>query len=96
MGSQMFDLISQFTSEAKENSSEQNIENLEQLKNLKKEIHNSLSSTSNDRLEGQKEALKMMGLGDVDLGESEPVVENPKLAEIQEPKSDDKMSEIQN
>ena len=73
MGSQMVDLISQFTLEAKENSQSQNLENLEQLKNLKSEIHKSLSNTSNDRLQGQKEALKMMGFGDVDLGEQEPV-----------------------
>ena len=40
---------------------------------MKTEIHKSLSNTSNDRLQGQKEALKMMGLGNVDLGEQEPV-----------------------
>ena len=44
MSKEMLDLISQFTQEAQHNSQEQNVENLNELKNLHKEIKNSLGT----------------------------------------------------
>ena len=77
MGNQMTDLIASFTAEANQNTNKENKKNLKQLKKLKKQIHESIDSSSNIRLEGQKEALRMMGLGDVDLGQPEKITPKP-------------------